>query len=71
MQRAPEPTEVERFVVAVVTGGVALVAGLRIVTALPTRTAPWLAGAALVAPGVGGWPSASGARSATDRRARP
>lgn len=44
----------ERFVQLIVTGGVALVAGLWLVRILDAGSPPWLVGAGLVVLGVGG-----------------
>lgn len=55
---------VERFVRLVVGGGVALVAGLWVVTLSSARSPPWLLGVVLVLVGVGSL--AAGIRSGLD-----
>ncbi len=52
MERPLGWTEVERFVVLLVAGGLALVAGLWSTTLLEAGSRPWLAGLALVGLGV-------------------
>lgn len=56
--RPPERIpQMERFAVAIVTGGIALVAGLWLVTLFKVTSAPWLFGGVLVVLGLGslGW----------------
>lgn len=54
MERLRRWREVERFVQAVVAGGLALVAGLWATTLLGTGSPGWLAGVALAVAGVAG-----------------
>jgi small-conductance mechanosensitive channel len=51
---APLRDDMERFARAIVASGVALLAGLWVVTLSATASPAWLAGAALAAVGVGG-----------------
>ena len=44
----------ERFVRAIVAGGLALIAGLWLVTVVESWSLPWLLGAVLVLLGIGG-----------------
>lgn len=44
----------ERFVQLIVVGGLALIAGLWVVTLLASRSGPWFVGIALVLLGIGG-----------------
>lgn len=54
MSLAPRRRDMERFVRAVVGGGLLLVAGLWLVVPFPAGSPQWLLGAALAALGLGG-----------------